>query len=334
MKYILFIISFAFQSTVAKAQEFDQTISQTKYLVENADLDSFGEKSIWSLEEAELEKLPMISLYYISGNDSSLLINEEDDTQNLFLKINDELYIAGLENKLTKITYAQKELYAKRNFQYGDTISGVFVGHGLYSDKVQLSVNGSYATIVDGTGSLVLPDNKTIENIIRVTTTRKIENIGKVLIIKENRWLEHSHLLPIIERTEVYYNNISLGSVTYYTPANGNSEEPTNKKKNKQEKHFAPPTVASRFNKFQDGIYFSIYKNSTTNSPTITFNITRNASSISYEIYTLEGICIYKSETMTLQKGNYVKSLPMLNHSNYIVNFIIDDKHYTKKIQF
>lgn len=87
MKYILFIISFAFQSTVAKAQEFEQPISQTKYLVENADLDSFGENSIWSLEGAELEKLPEKSLYYISNNDSSLLINEEDDTQNLFSRI-------------------------------------------------------------------------------------------------------------------------------------------------------------------------------------------------------------------------------------------------------
>lgn len=334
MKQILFIISVAFLSIASEAQEFDQSISQTKYLVENADLDSFGENSIWSLEGAELEKLPEKSLYYISNNDSSLLINEEDDTQNLFSRINDDLYIAGLENKLTKITYETKELYTKRNFQYRDSISGTFAGHGLYSDKVKLSVNGTYTTIVDGIGSLVLPDNKTIENIIRVTTIRKIENIGKVLIIKENRWLEQSNLLPIIERTEIYYSNASLGSVTYYTPTNSCSEKLTSKQKGKQEKHSATYKVENRFNKSQKEIDFSISKNNKENSPTISFDISQNASSISYEIYTLDGICIYKSETMSLQKGKYVKSLPMLNHSNYIVNFIINNKHCAKKVQF
>ena len=139
MKHILSIIAFAFLSLASRAQEFDHPISQTKFLVENEDLDSFGEDCIWSLKEAELQNLPEKSLYYISDSDSTLLIKEEDHTQKQYFRLNDELYIAGLENKLTKIIYDQMELYAKRNFEYGDSICGVFFGHGLYCDKVQLS---------------------------------------------------------------------------------------------------------------------------------------------------------------------------------------------------
>lgn len=334
MKHILSIIAFAFLSIASRAQEFDQPISQTKFLVENEDLGSFGEDCIWSLKDAELQKLPEKSFYYISDSDSTLLIKEEDHTQNLYSRLNDELYIAGLENKLTKIIYDQKELYVKKNLEYGDSICGVFSGHGLYSDKVQLSVNGTYTTVVDGAGCLVLPENKTIEDVLRVTTVRKIENIGKTFIIKENRWIKRNHLLPVIERTEISCNNVSLGSITYYTPANGFSEETTSKQKSKQEKHSATPNVANRLNKSQEEIFFSINKNSQESSPTISFDISEKTSSISYEIYTLDGVRVYHSDAMTLHKGHYEKSLPILHRSNYIVNFIIDDKHYAKKVQF
>lgn len=263
-----------------------------------------------------------------------LLIKEEDHTKNLYSRLNDELYIAGLENKLTKIIYDQKELYVKKNLEYGDSICGVFSGHGLYSDKVQLSVNGTYTTVVDGAGCLVLPENKTIEDVLRVTTVRKIENIGKTFIIKENRWIKRNHLLPVIERTEISCNNVSFGSVTYYTPANGFSEETTSKQKSKQEKHSATPNVANRLNKSQEEIFFSINKNSQESSPTISFDISEKTSSISYEIYTLDGVRVYHSDAMTLHKGHYEKSLPILHRSNYIVNFIIDDRHYAKKVQF
>ena len=334
MKHILSIIAFAFLSLTSRAQEFDQPFSQTKYLVENADLDSFGENCIWSLKDAELQKLPEKSLYYISDSDSTLLIKDEDHTKSLYSRLNDELYYAGLENKLTKIIYDQMELYAKRNFEYRDSICGVFLGHGLYCDKVQLSVNGSYTTIVDGIGCLYLPEGNTIENVMRVTTVRKIETLEKTLVIKENRWFKHYSLLPVIERTDISCNNVSLGSVTYYTPANGFSEETTSKQKSKQEKRSATPNVANRLNKSQEEIFFSINKNSQESSPTISFDISEKTSSISYEIYTLDGVRIYHSDAMTLHKGHYEKSLPILHRSNYIVNFIIDDRHYAKKIQF
>lgn len=334
MKHILSIIAFAFLGIATKAQEFDQPFGQTKYLVENADLDSCGENCIWSLKDAELQKLPEKSFYYISSNDSTLLIKEEDHTKSLYSRLNDELYNAGLENKLTKIIYDQMELYAKRNFEYRDSICGVFSGHGLYSDKVQLSINGSYTSIVDGIGCLFLPEGNTIENVIRVTTVRKIENLEKTLVIKENRWFKHCNLLPVIERTDVSSNNVSLGSVTYYTPANGFSEETTSKQKSKQEKRSATPTIANRLNKHQEEIPFSISKNSKESCPTISFDISKKTSSISYEIYTLDGVRIYHSDAMPLHKGHYEKSLPIQHRSNYIINMIIDDKHYAKKVQF
>lgn len=68
MKYFLLFISFAFLGIATKAQEFDQPFGQTKYLVENADLDSCGENCIWSLKDAELQKLPKTLLTKKSSN--------------------------------------------------------------------------------------------------------------------------------------------------------------------------------------------------------------------------------------------------------------------------
>ena len=68
MKNLLLFMSFVFWSIGIKAQEFQQPFGQTKYLVENSVLDSFGENCIWSLKDSELQKLPETFLTKESSN--------------------------------------------------------------------------------------------------------------------------------------------------------------------------------------------------------------------------------------------------------------------------
>ncbi len=69
--------------------------------------------------------------------------------------------IINLDQPVVKMNYP---------FTYGDLIEGDFLGNGLYRGRIETIIYGTYSVEADGFGTLILPGNVTIDNVLRVKT--------------------------------------------------------------------------------------------------------------------------------------------------------------------
>lgn len=82
----------------------------------------------------------------------------------------DTLGQVGFENRLTKIQYIKKKLAMRYPLQYGDTVSSLFKGYGKYCGDHFVKVEGQVVVDADGFGKLILSEQDTLDNVLRVQT--------------------------------------------------------------------------------------------------------------------------------------------------------------------
>lgn len=141
--------------------------------LDRADLSAGGYGVVWSLcgIESVNDGYP-IRLEPVADAPEGAVSQVELGTRCALQLISDTLYIAGMENRDTRITYDDREACMYYPMHYGDSIEGYFQGHGVYCDELKLHVYGRYKTKADGCGWLVLPDGDTLRNVIRLHTER------------------------------------------------------------------------------------------------------------------------------------------------------------------
>ena len=322
--------------TITLAQELRVPDCQAKYIIDHASLEQEGNGAVWNLSEAELQEQSYKVAYSTYEHDSSVISLNEFDTSNLYKYSDGELRMAGLENKLTKITFEQMELYSKSNMTYGDSFCGDIKGHGIYSDKLDLRISGSYKTIVDGVGTLILPDNTKLEGIRRLKTRRVVNINKKQLIMIEHRWFIKESLFPILEKIDVSCNGINLGKIAYYIPIFGLDKVDV-VQGNLHSKQYKQPRsgdeiIRSKQNN-HDGVSYFIAGTQDNGSYYLSIDILRANTKIAYNIYTLEGMSVFSSKGRTRNSGHYEEKIPRLRHGNYIFAIRVNDMHYSHKIQ-
>ena len=141
----------------------------------------------------------------------------------------DTLILLGSESPLEKREYAVRKVSKKFPLQYGDSITNYFRCEGKYCGNHPFREVGTTTVKVDGDGSIVLAENDTVRNVLRVHTidtysicmdldSAALDTIQLTQIIDERyEWYLQGSQYPIIEdvTSTTYFNMEAIGTTKY-----------------------------------------------------------------------------------------------------------------------
>ena len=163
----------------------------------------------------------------------------------------DTLILTGSESPLEKREYAVSKAYGKFPLEYGDSISKSFRCEGMYCGDHPFRETGTTTVRVDAEGSIVLAENDTVRDVLRVHTidsysicmdidTAALDTARLTLVIDERyEWYLPGSQYPIIEdvTSTTYHNMDAIGTTrraycnlpedlvaSYITPDDGEDE--------------------------------------------------------------------------------------------------------------
>ena len=135
----------------------------------------------------------------------------------------DTLVQVACQNALTRIDYSVPIPELSYPFSYCDTLYGNFKGAGRYSGHNGISVEGTSFVEADGEGTLVISDECTLKNALRVRTLRTSsfgvardtvakDTVDRLLEVEESyRWYARGYRYPLFETcSKSYYRGINL----------------------------------------------------------------------------------------------------------------------------
>lgn len=102
----------------------------------------------------------------------SLLTGIENATMHSYMISGDSLLVYCYENPLTLVYLEKPEEVMIFPMSYKDERTGFFYGKGKYCDRMEMDVAGITYSRADSYGMLVLPENDTIYNVLRVYTAK------------------------------------------------------------------------------------------------------------------------------------------------------------------
>jgi hypothetical protein len=181
-----------------------------------------GQNVVWdfsSLSKVSDSDEDVYVEYYIDP-DSSRLSVVDGNVISRFSVFADSLQIAGRETILEWIQYDVPQTIMAYPFEYGNSISGSYDGHGTYSSSLNVSVTGNLRIESDAEGIIITDELDTLYNVLRVHTLRT----GSVSMhhVTGAELSDSSHMKQEIEeRFEWYvrgfrYPLYETTSVTYY----------------------------------------------------------------------------------------------------------------------
>lgn len=112
----------------------------------------------------------------------------------------------------TKITYSKPFVKMRYPFAFKNSFTGQFEGEYTYNDRVIAKHNGTYTVTADGRGTLLLPANRELQNVIRVKEVKNYDQVqnGNTANIETitYRWYVAHHRFPVLVliNSNVTYN--------------------------------------------------------------------------------------------------------------------------------
>lgn len=127
--------------------------------------DMSGTNCVWDL--SNLTEKGEYSVEYFSRDDFSLM-GAENKGLIMYSLSEDSLLMKGYENSNNLVLYGKAALLMKFPLFFGATTESVFRGRGKHNDQMESVVTGKIHTAADASGSLILPGNDTLNNVIRI----------------------------------------------------------------------------------------------------------------------------------------------------------------------
>lgn len=167
-----------------------------------------GVDCIWDFSELKYFEKPQ----YLQCNVDSIgqIMISGDKCINYYTFKGDTLLQVGKESPLEIISYSIPLHNMKYPIVYGDSLYREFEGEGIYCGDHLLKQKGTNKVVVDGIGSIILPDADTIKNVFRVfrqtsfyvamDIEKPIFDDSKLKQIVEERyeWYSEKSVLPIL----------------------------------------------------------------------------------------------------------------------------------------
>ena len=205
-----------------------------------------GADVFWNFSKLQATKTPYRVCY--GGNDTLISCKEHSTGYNYFLNSGDSLFLFGYRNQTTYFNAVLPGIEFRYPFHYTDSIEGFYYGEGKYCDKLAFVSQGKTTIKADAWGTMLLPDNDTLRNVIRVCFQKDIcekvavtdsilikvhgdstvlnkehilehlQNDTIMLRMKDYRWYAEGYRYPVFET--IHCETFRLGiPVAYYTTA-------------------------------------------------------------------------------------------------------------------
>lgn len=173
-KLLILIVCLAFYQHITFAQSITELQNKPligdkieRQVIEGIYCGNKGDLLLWDFSNCTFkEEYSPIRV----SSDSSGFHCSELGLQSYYLQSGDSLLRHAFRSKLEKITYTKPQIVLLYPFQYGDSISSPFYGEGTYGDNYRVSHNGTRTIKADAKGSIILPNNKMIKEVLRVHT--------------------------------------------------------------------------------------------------------------------------------------------------------------------
>lgn len=193
-------------------------------LMKNVEEGGAGQDVIWDFTGLEVSGRTLTS--HMLGNDltevtktiqKSNFVLEEFGNHFVFNVTDDIMEQYGTVACNTITTFDQPFVKLKFPFEFGDKISGIYSGV-QESGNFKTPIHGWYFIEADAFGTLLLPGNVEVNNVLRIKQTRTIENVnGDDIYELTFRWYDAHVRYPVLVITKyVYPEQTSLVQTAMY----------------------------------------------------------------------------------------------------------------------
>lgn len=145
-----------------------------KQQVECIDPGKSGLHQLWNFSNLKSVNESYELKYLSLGIDVDTIVGVEHRTMYYYQLKGDSLLSLGYENPTMTMRYRKPETFLIFPFPYGRVFTDYFEGKGNYCNKLELHVQGKVSVEADATGIMILPDNDTLQHVLRVHSLRKI----------------------------------------------------------------------------------------------------------------------------------------------------------------
>ncbi len=328
-----------------------------------------GKEVIWDFNDLQLNGKEYPVKYFETTK--SDLAGIENSSMQTYLVSGDSLLLKVHEDPSTLIRLEKPEEIMIFPAKFGDERTGYFYGKGKYCDRLQLDVTGVTYSKVDGSGTLILPENDTLLNVTRVYTEKitsvyscpitpgfdlsiprdtalsyhdvleRLKQDTTYQITETYRWYAEGNRYPVLEtvQTSRIINGESLinKEIAYIFHPIDQQELPEDKAnlaildKNNTKK---PPIsyVTGKEKLNVETGSIKTYPNPVANYLNISLK-SDNQGNAQVFLYSLQGQLVYKNN-FQVQSGNHEETLDMsrLAKGSYILKVQVGDKSEKKVI--
>lgn len=127
-----------------------------------------GKDVVWDFSDVDILDKNYTVTYSSTADNKNTIVGIENKTRYYYTEHTDTLIKNGYENSTTRICYDRPEAILHYPITYGDKINGVFHGTAAYSERMMSRISGIYEIETDATGTLILPEENILYNVIRV----------------------------------------------------------------------------------------------------------------------------------------------------------------------
>lgn len=200
--------------------------SVTMQIVDYMDAGEAGENAIWNFSGIDCS-----GFYYIKYDtlQHSQLVGYDVHNTYIFSLDHNRLMLSNKESALQGMNYLQPQLLQVYPLQYNETISEEYSGEGRYCGTHYERAYGTIRITADGQGILILSENDTLPNTLRVYTVntasirlnsdscRNDSDNMKQVITERYQWFTRGYRYPVFETvTSSTYNNLNHISTQQY----------------------------------------------------------------------------------------------------------------------
>ena len=366
MKQATLTIFFAIISMVAKAQPCINseanaakvgdryTVSQIAY----TNAGRKGENVLWNMSGVK-ETSNSHKIRCIGARDTAKFAVVNDKTTLVYEQHGDTLLQTGYRTRLTSATFDKPIVQLHFPVHYGDSVSGVYCGSGIYSNSIRFGEYGWYASRADSYGTLITPDCDTLRNVLRIQSERYVINrfqsvadslpvfapdsishyiqTGKfVQKVTTTQWYAEGYRYPVV--TTVLTNvgidgGNSMVAAYYYSPASQlEFDDEVNETIRAEHKIYGGGSEFG-IDKAASGFDYNVYDYDDGTGIRVEYTLQRTAT-VSTTVATVGGLSLY-SQPQRIQSAN-VYSFDVkadgIGKSAVLLNFVVDGKSYQEKI--
>jgi hypothetical protein len=310
----------------AKTHGFRIGDSHDFLLMKNVSEGIAGPNVIWDFTGLEITEKTLTS--HMLSNDvtentksipNSNFALEEFGNHFIFDISDDGMKQYGAVSCNTVTIYDRPFVKLKFPLSYNDMVSGNYSGY-QESGNTKVPVQGSYYIEADAYGTLLLPDNIEVSNVLRVKQTRTIENInGSEIYEITYRWYSADVRYPVLVVTKYVLPEQSFTSQTAMYAHVGNMKKST-----------TDVALTESFSAF------NVFPNPYEDKLTVNYNLNRN-SRVTIELYDVNGK-LYKTVLNSENQERGSKSMTFEgsdtgnNPGIFYVRVTVDQKAYTRKV--